>query len=153
MTGVQDMKITIGAAATAALAASLLLAGTVVARSGYDDSVAEVSPGGSPAASMAPMQVSTSPGTGPAASAATASGTVSIKDFSFEPGSISVAVGSTVTWTNNDTTSHTVTADDGSFDAGTLAPGATFSHTFDTPGTFSYHCNIHPSMTATITVG
>ena len=78
---------------------------------------------------------------------------VAIKDFSFQPASISVAVGSTVTWTNNDTTGHTVTADDGSFDSGTVAPGATFSHTFDTAGTFTYHCNIHPSMTATITVG
>ena len=47
---------------------------------------------------------------------------------------------------------HTVTADDGSFDGGPLATGATFSQTFSTAGTFSYHCKIHPSMTATITV-
>ncbi len=101
----------------------------------------------------APAASAPAPSTGPAASAAAAGSPVAIKDFSFQPGSISVAVGSTVTWTNQDTTGHTVTADDGSFDSGTLAPGATFSHTFDTAGTFTYHCNIHHSMTATITVG
>jgi plastocyanin len=154
MTRGNDMKITFGTAATAVLAASLLLAGAVAAKSGSDDyGVAVESQGGSPSASMAPMQMSPSPGASPAASAATASGAVSIKDFSFQPGSISVAVGSTVTWTNDDTTGHTVTADDGSFDSGTLAPGATFSNTFSTAGTFAYHCNIHHSMTATITVG
>jgi plastocyanin len=146
------MKITLGTAATAALAASLLLVGAVAAKSGYDDAVAVESASGSPSASMAPMQMSPSPSNGPAASAAATGAAVAIKDFSFQPASISVVVGSTVTWTNNDTTGHTVSADDGSFDSGTVAPGATFSHTFDTAGTFTYHCNIHPSMTATITV-
>ncbi len=146
------MKITLGTAATAALAASLLLVGAVAAKSGSDDYGALESASGSPSASMAPMQMSPMPSTGPAASAATTGAAVAIKDFSFQPASISVVVGSTVTWTNNDTTGHTVTADDGSFDSGTVAPGATFSHTFDTAGTFTYHCNIHPSMTATITV-
>ena len=45
-----------------------------------------------------------------------------------------------------------MTADDGSFDSGNLAPGATFSQSFSTPGTFTYHCNIHSSMTGTVTV-
>ena len=60
--------------------------------------------------------------------------------------------GTAVTWTNNDTVGHTVTADDGSFKSSTIASGTTFSQTFATAGTFTYHCSIHTSMTATVTV-
>jgi plastocyanin len=77
---------------------------------------------------------------------------VSIVDFAFQPASIEVAVGSTVTWTNTGAATHTVTADDGAFDSGRLGSGATFSQTFATPGTFTYHCEIHPQMTGTIVV-
>jgi plastocyanin len=77
---------------------------------------------------------------------------VSIVDFAFDPASITIEAGSTVTWTNNGATTHTVTSDDGAFDSGNLASGATYSFTFDTPGTYTYHCTIHPNMTATITV-
>jgi plastocyanin len=77
---------------------------------------------------------------------------VSISGFAFDPNALEIAAGTTVTWTNNDGPSHTVTADDGSFDSGTMANGASFSFTFDTPGTFTYHCAIHPNMTATIVV-
>jgi plastocyanin len=61
-------------------------------------------------------------------------------------------VGTTVTWTNNDSVTHTVTADAGAFDSGALSPGHTYSFTFRTSGTYSYHCSIHRSMTATIIV-
>src|SRR6476469_8935583 len=61
---------------------------------------------------------------------------VSIKDFAFDPKSISVNVGDTITWTNDGPSPHTVTADDGSFDAGNIDKGGTFSHTFDKAGTF-----------------
>ena len=77
---------------------------------------------------------------------------MTIKDFSFQPATISVSVGSTVTWTNADTTGHTVTADDGSFDSKSLASNATFSQTFAKAGTFAYHCAIHPGMKGTVTV-
>jgi plastocyanin len=77
---------------------------------------------------------------------------VTISGFSFQPSSLTVKAGETVSWTNNDPTAHTVTADDGSFDSGQVAPGATFSHTFTQAGPSSYHCNIHPSMKATIVV-
>jgi plastocyanin len=77
---------------------------------------------------------------------------VTIADFAFTPGTITVKVGATVTWTNNDTAAHTVTADDGTFDSKSLAPGATFSHLLDKAGTYSYHCAIHSSMTATVVV-
>ena len=75
-----------------------------------------------------------------------------IEGFAFEPDPISIEVGEEVTWTNNDGTAHTVTADDDSFDSGNLDAGATFSQTFDEAGEFTYHCNIHPSMTGTVTV-
>jgi plastocyanin len=77
---------------------------------------------------------------------------VTIVDFAFQPASLEVPIGTTVTWTNSGAAPHTVTADDGAFDSGTLQPGGTFSVTFDTPGTFAYHCEIHPSMMATIIV-
>jgi plastocyanin len=77
---------------------------------------------------------------------------VAIVDFAFNPGTLSVKAGSSVTWTNTGGTAHTVTADDGSFDSGTVNPSATFSHTFASAGTFTYHCAIHTNMKATITV-
>jgi plastocyanin len=87
-----------------------------------------------------------------AASATAVVKKVSIKDFDFSPASRSVTVGTTVTWTNTGQAPHTVTADDGTFDSGTLDPGKDFSFTFDTPGTFTYHCNIHPRMKGKIVV-
>jgi len=88
----------------------------------------------------------------PAATSAASGDAVSIVDRSFQPGAITVPVGTTVTWTNNDSTGHTVTADDGSFDSKTIATGATFTQTFAAAGTFAYHCAIHPSMKATVVV-
>src|SRR5215217_801902 len=78
--------------------------------------------------------------------------TVSIKDFAFNPPNATVAPGTTVTWVNNDQTAHTVTANDGAFDSGTLQPGQSYSFAFDKAGTYAYHCNIHPDMTATVSV-
>ncbi|HEX8993046.1 MAG TPA: NBR1-Ig-like domain-containing protein [Anaerolineales bacterium] len=87
----------------------------------------------------------------PPATASTAS--VSIMNISFQPSSLQVKAGTTVTWTNNDNTAHTVTSDTaGVFDSGTLAVGTAFSFTFTQTGTFAYHCNIHSSMHGTITV-
>jgi plastocyanin len=75
---------------------------------------------------------------------------VSIHNMAFS--NLSVAKGTTVTWTNNDAMAHTVTADDASFDSGNIAPGATFSHTFSTAGTVAYHCSIHTGMKANVVV-
>ena len=77
---------------------------------------------------------------------------VTIANFSFSPTPLTVNVGSTVTWTNQDSTAHTVTADDGSFQSSQIGGGGTFTQTFAKAGTFAYHCSIHPSMKATITV-
>jgi LPXTG-motif cell wall-anchored protein len=70
---------------------------------------------------------------------------VSAKDFAFEPKTITVNVGDTITWTNDGPAPHTVSADDGSFDSGNLDKGATFSHTFDKAGTLAYFCKYHGS--------
>jgi plastocyanin len=57
-----------------------------------------------------------------------------------------------VTWINEDGTYHTATDDAGEFDSGTIGPGDSFSIAFYVPGTYTYHCNYHTSMTATIIV-
>lgn len=77
---------------------------------------------------------------------------VTISDFNFTPNSITIHVGSTVTWTNKGPSAHTATAQDGSFSTGVLQRGASASHTFTRAGTFSYFCQIHPFMRGTIVV-
>lgn len=67
-------------------------------------------------------------------------------------GAATVAVGQTVTVTNEDTVDHTWTAVDGEFDSGNIAQGASFDHSFDEVGEYDYFCTIHPTMTGTITV-
>lgn len=71
---------------------------------------------------------------------------VSQIDFQFVPSTVTINVGDSVTWTNNANDAHTATADDGSFDSGTMNPGATFTETFNTPGTIAYHCTFHQSL-------
>ncbi len=63
-----------------------------------------------------------------------------------------IGVNNTVTWVNNDSVPHTVTAADGSFNSGNLAAGASYSYTFTTAGTFKYSCNYHAWMTGTVIV-
>ena len=70
----------------------------------------------------------------------------------FAPNPTTVTVGSTITWTNADTLTHTVTSDTGVFDSGSLPPGAKFSFTFQTKGTFPYHCTPHPGMVGSVVV-
>jgi plastocyanin len=77
---------------------------------------------------------------------------ISVVDFAFEPETVTIAAGTTVTWRNDGDRPHTVTADDGSFDSGRLDPGETFSFTFTTAGTFAYQCGFHPEMQGTIDV-
>jgi plastocyanin len=79
--------------------------------------------------------------------------TVSIENFAFVPAQITVRAGTKVTWVNNDSVSHTVTANNGAFDSGTLQQGEKFSRTFTKAGKkFAYHCEIHPQMQGKVTV-
>jgi len=78
---------------------------------------------------------------------------IEISNFAFVPSEITIKSGETVTWTNNDSTPHTITSDSGNeLDSGSISPGQTYSHTFNTAGTFDYHCSIHTSMKAKIIV-
>lgn len=73
---------------------------------------------------------------------------VVIKQMHFDPQEISVKVGDTVEWKNEDIFTHTVTADDGSFDSGPIAPGKSWKMTANHAGSIGYHCRPHPNMTA-----
>jgi plastocyanin len=78
---------------------------------------------------------------------------VSEEGIAFEPAEVTVGVGDTVTWTNNDSVGHDVTADSfSSGDPGGMAPGDTFEHTFEEAGTFDYVCTVHPGMEGTVVV-
>jgi plastocyanin len=77
---------------------------------------------------------------------------VEIRGFAFNPGVLRVSVGTTVVWTNQNGATHTVTADAGAFDSGQLGQGQSYSFTFDSVGTFNYHCELHPAMQGTIEV-
>ena len=77
---------------------------------------------------------------------------VAILNYDFAPKSLTVRVGTRVTWANRDATAHTATADHGGFDTGTVAPKATRTIDFQHPGTFTYHCAFHAFMTATVRV-
>jgi plastocyanin len=130
-----------------------LLAVTVLSACG----AAAAGYGGTPATG-APATASPVPMTMPASSqnnaatAPVATTSVAIHGFAFAPQVITVKVGTTVTWTQQDEDSHTVTADDKSFTSDALANGQTYTHTFSAAGTYAYHCSIHPFMQATVVV-
>ena len=83
---------------------------------------------------------------------AASSGKVTIADFDYAPPSITVAAGSAVEFTNTDSTNHTATADDMSFDTGDLGKDKSGSVTLSKPGTYSYFCRFHPFMKGTVVV-
>lgn len=71
---------------------------------------------------------------------------VSALDYRFEPQDLPVLAGTTVVWTNNGIAPHTTTSSSAVWDSGTLSPGQSFSLTFDTPGSFPYHCLFHQGL-------
>lgn len=86
---------------------------------------------------------------------------VVVKDLRFTPNSLTVTKGTTVTWKNEDQTAHTITSDSNDttdapeaqkFTSEPLNPGDTYKHKFDTPGTYKYHCSIHPYLTGEVVV-
>ncbi|HEX5527712.1 MAG TPA: plastocyanin/azurin family copper-binding protein [Solirubrobacterales bacterium] len=77
---------------------------------------------------------------------------VQIAEFAYEPDPVVVQAGGKVIWQNEDAAPHTATADDGSFDTGTIEDGKLGSATFKETGTFTYFCEIHPTMHGTVEV-
>ena len=89
----------------------------------------------------------------PTVPAPTTASAVSSRDDSFDPPTLTVQPGTTVKWTNNGKHPHTVTDRGGKFDSGDIAPGASYTVTFSTPGTYKYYCKHHKGMEGTIVVG
>ncbi|MGV9664692.1 cupredoxin domain-containing protein [Nocardia niigatensis] len=105
--------------------------------------------GAGPAMPSMTMPAATS---APATAAPAGPNAVTIDNFAFGPTSLTVKVGTTVSWTNHDEEPHTVVADDGSFRSPTLGNNATYTFTFTKAGSFAYVCSIHPFMHATVVV-
>jgi amicyanin len=93
-----------------------------------------------------------SPAPASQSAAPVASNSVTIHNFAFGPQVVTVKAGSTVHWMNHDTEAHTVTSNTGAFGSPVLQPGHGYSFTFSKPGTYSYHCTIHPFMTGKVVV-
>ena len=137
-----------------ALVAGTLAATATLAACGTSASTAS-SPAGSAAGASSSTSTMTMPvpaSTASAPSAPVATDHVSIAAFAFGPTTITVKPGTTVTWTQQDEDQHTVTANDGSFTSSPLVTGTTYTHTFTAPGTYAYHCSIHPFMHGTVVV-
>jgi plastocyanin len=77
---------------------------------------------------------------------------VTVENFSFQPGNLTVKAGTTVTWVNHDDIPHTVYENEKKFKSDTLDTDGKFSYKFTTPGTYSYYCSLHPRMTGQIIV-
>jgi plastocyanin len=124
------------------LAVISTLSAVAIACGGYSSSPTSPSPTPSPAPT---------PGA-PSSSVLIPVGAESLGNRAFTPGNLEIPVGTTVTWTNTDTASHTSTSNAAGWNSGTLAPGRQFSFAFQTAGTFPYHCAIHPGMVGTVVV-
>jgi plastocyanin len=110
---------------------------------------------GSDSSSPAPSPASPSPAPAPGAQTASVAivvGAESLGNRAYNPADLDVAAGTTVTWTNTDSTSHTSTSNAARWNSGIVPPGGTFSFAFQTAGTFPYHCAIHPGMAGTVVV-
>jgi plastocyanin len=99
-----------------------------------------------------PSMPSPTPSSGSGTSVTIVSGAAALSTTAYAPNPITVAVGSTLTWVNNDSIAHTSTANGGAWNSGTMAPGASFSTILSSAGTYQYHCSIHPGMVGTVTV-
>ena len=131
----------------ATLAAALALAGGALAGCGDDDSGDDSSAGKAEPAATTPTQ------SGGSTAGASDTVTVDIKDIKFVPQSVTAKEGQKVRWTNSDNVPHTVTASkNGSFDSGTLKPGAFYETTVRNAGKIDYLCEIHPGQTGSITI-
>ncbi|MGI9081648.1 MAG: cupredoxin domain-containing protein [Thermoleophilaceae bacterium] len=128
-----------------ALLISCLVLGLVAGCGGDDEDDGKADGGSVPTAEQ-PAETDATTGGGAA---------VSMKDIKFIPMDVTVKVGATIKWTNDDSIIHTVTKTSGpggEFDSGNVAGGDTFEQKFEKPGKVDYVCKIHPQQTGTITV-
>ena len=127
--------------------------GLVACGGGGSDSTseAETAPPASEESTEATGEDSTESEPAPSGEAAK-SEKVEIVEFTYQPDPVVVQVGGKVTWQNQDTAPHTATADDGSFDTGVIEKGKLGSETFKKAGTYTYFCEIHPTMHGTVEV-
>jgi len=110
-----------------------------------------------PAVAAEPAGAARAPAASPAVGGSTTAGSrdtvvVDMKQLAYEPARIEVRAGTTVVWTNNAPLPHTVTADDSSFDSGTIEVGKRWARTFARAGTYAYHCTPHPFMKGVVVV-
>ena len=124
----------------------LLALGAVVA-------LAAAGCGGSDSNSTSSASSSSAPASTAAASSSGGGVTIKMQNIAFDPKAVTVKVGQKITWTNDDSTDHNVTADSGAdFKSDNFGKDGTFEFTPDKAGTIKYECTIHPGMTATLTV-
>jgi plastocyanin len=121
---------------------SAILMFAIACGGGYSSTPASPSPTPSP---------TPTPG-GPSSSVSIPAGAQSLGNRAFIPDELDVAVGTTVTWMNTDSISHTSTSNAAGWNSGIVAPGGQFAFAFQTAGTFPYHCTIHPGMVGTVVV-
>jgi plastocyanin len=105
----------------------------------------------SPSASPAPGSAS-APAPSASASVSIPVGAQALGSRAYTPDELNVPIGTSVTWMNTDSIAHTSTSDAAGWDSGVVGPGGAFSFTFQTAGTFQYHCAIHPGMIGTVVV-
>jgi len=135
--------------AAGATSAGVVAAGLAMAACGGGASGTNNTPKAAPSTTMMAMGADTTAPTGPAV----ATDAVNVEGFAFKPAAITVKQGATVTWTNKDDEAHTVFFIFDSSRSPLLVNSAnTYTKTFTTAGTFTYHCTIHPFMTGTVTV-
>jgi plastocyanin len=82
----------------------------------------------------------------------TAAVTITIKDFKYSPAPAQAKVGDVVAWTNSDSAPHSATMDNGACDTDTISPGSTAMLVFNAPGTYTYHCKVHPAQMKDVTI-
>ena len=136
-----------------ALASAIVILGLVCSgcsSSSYDSPAPTPSP--IPAPTPSPIPAPAPAPSGSSASVTIPTGAAVLGDRAYNPDGINVAVGTTVTWTNTDTVSHTSTSDASGWDSRIVAPAGQFSFAFQTAGTYRYHCAIHPGMIGTVVV-
>ena len=140
------------------LVSALAIAALALASCGDDNDADTAAPAEGGATTAPAEEGATTPETEPGANAPAPSGEavrsekVEIVDFSYDPDPVTIQAGGKVIWINRDSEPHTATADDGSFDTGTLEEGKLKSESFKDPGEYPYFCEIHPQMRGTIEV-